>query len=280
MASPNIHNTAAVTVWYHPAQKEIEAVRLYCEQVAFTIIVDNSDEDNSPLLNGMDRVIYLPLHGNQGIAAALNRGCEYCQKQGMEWVLTMDQDSRWDQQSVTDYMQEASAYADEAKTAIFSPYHDCDGTPWKHHQNGQYGPRPVIMCSGNLLRLEAWQTAGGFREDFFIDLVDDEICCHVRQLGWQVIRTNRIYLSHHLGNGVRYLRPTKHQYTPHPAWRYFYIARNIRRMMNLYPAMCKYYKGQIRKYRKRLWLYDWDDKWTKLREFRRGWREGQPDKTA
>ena len=272
MASPNIHNTAAVTVWYHPAEKEAEAVQLYREQVAFTVVVDNSDEDNSALLKGMEKVIYLPLHSNQGIAAALNRGCEYCQKQGMEWVLTMDQDSRWDQQSVTDYMQAAARYEEQDKVAIFSPFQDCDGHPEKHHRKGEYEQREMVMCSGNLLRLQAWQEAKGFREDFFIDIVDEEICCHLRQLGWQVVRINSILLTHHLGNGVRHTGLTKHAYTAHPAWRYYYIARNIRRMLQLYPNMRPYYKHQVYKYLKRLFLYDFDHKIDKLKAFYKGWR--------
>ena len=272
MASPNIHNTAAVTVWYHPGEKEAEAVQLYREQVAFTVVVDNSDEDNRALLKGMEKVIYLPLHSNQGIAAALNRGAEYCLEQGVEWVLTMDQDSRWDQQSVTDYMQAAARYEEQDKVAIFSPFQDCDGHPEKHHRKGEYEQREMVMCSGNLLRLKAWQEAKGFREDFFIDIVDEEICCHLRQLGWQVVRINSILLTHHLGNGVRHTGLTKHAYTVHPAWRYYYIARNIRRMLQLYPAMRPYYKHQVYKYLKRLFLYDFDHKIDKLKAFYKGWR--------
>lgn len=272
MASPNIHNTAAVTVWYHPAEKEAEAVQLYREQVAFTVVVDNSDEDNRALLKGMEKVIYLPLHSNQGIAAALNRGAENCLEQGVEWVLTMDQDSRWDQQSVTDYIEAAARYEEQDKVAIFSPFQDCDGHPEKHHRKGEYEQREMVMCSGNLLRLKAWQEAKGFREDFFIDIVDEEICCHLRQLGWQVVRINAILLTHHLGNGVRHTGLTKHAYTTHPAWRYYYIARNIRRMLQLYPNMRPYYKHQVYKYLKRLFLYDFDHKIDKLKAFYKGWR--------
>ena len=136
---------------------------------------------------------------------------------------------------------------------------------------GRFEDRELVMCSGNLLRLKAWQQANGFRDDFFIDIVDDEICCHLRQLGWQVIRANQIMLTHHLGNGVKYLGPTKHPYTPHPAWRYFYIARNIRRMFPLYPEMKPYYKHQVYKYLKRIFLYDFDHKGDKLKAFYKGW---------
>lgn len=271
MASGNFDKLYAVVVWYHPTAREYEAIGLYKEDVAQVIVVDNSETDNRQLIEDGSRITYLPLMQNTGIAAALNKGCEMALEAGAEWVLTMDQDSRWDQQSVRDYLREAAQYEEMDKVAIFSPFHDCDGKPEKHHRTGRFEVKEMVMCSGNLLRLKAWQEAGGFREDFFIDIVDEEICCHLRQLGWQVVRTNRILLTHHLGGGVRYAGPTKHRYTSHPAWRYFYIARNIRRMLHLYPDMRPYYKHQVYKYLKRICLYDFENKWDKLKSFYKGW---------
>jgi len=271
MASKSFDNLYAVVVWFHPTDKEYETLCLYKDDVSHVVVVDNSETDNSGLLHDDPQVTYMPLMQNYGIATALNRGCRVAREAGAQWVLTMDQDSRWDQQSVREYIEEVSQYEPFEKVAIFTPFHDCDGTPEKHHKHGRFEQREVVMCSGNLLRIQAWEQTGGFREDFFIDLVDDEICCHLRRLGWQVVRINHILLSHRLGNGVKYIGFTKHPYIPHPAWRYFYIARNIRRMLILYPDMQKYYKKQVYKYIKRLCLYDNNEKIRKLCEFRRGW---------
>ena len=193
---------------------------------------------------------------------------------GAEWVLTMDQDSRWDKHSVPQYIAEAEQYEAFDHVAIFAPFHDCDGHPETHKRPGRFQQLRIIMCSGNLLRLKAWQEVGGFREDFFIDSVDDEICCHLCQKGWQIIRTNEILLTHHLGNGVQIVKIIHHPYTSHAAWRYFYIARNMRWMVQLYPEMRKYYKKYLRKELKRLVLYDWDDKCNKIKNYMRGLRAG------
>lgn len=273
MESISANQVYAVVVWFHPTAVEVEAIRLYRNEVAGVIVVDNSDTDNRALLADDPSVTYMPLLQNRGIAAALNVGCRWAQEAGAVWVLTMDQDSRWDQHSVTQYIAEANRYEQLSSTAIFSPFQDCDGRPDKHHRHGRYEQRQVVMCSGNLLRLSAWQEVNGFQETFFIDYVDDEICCHVRNRGWQVVRTNNILLSHSLGNGVQTIGATRHIYVAHPAWRYYYIARNARRMQQLYPTMRKYYAKQLRKYVKRLLLYDWNDKWNKLREFLRGLHE-------
>lgn len=270
MALTNIHKVYAVVVWYNPSAQEADLIRLYDHDVDGVIVVDNSDADNRHLVADRPEIIYLPQLRNTGIGRALNIGCKEAMRLGAEWVLTMDQDSRWNQQSVAQYIGEAARYKELEHVAIFSPFHDCDGHPEKHHRNGQYEPRQVVMCSGNLLRLQAWKEIGGFNEDFFIDYVDDEICCHVRRNGWQVIRINDIFLTHSLGNGARTVGFTRHVYVSHPAWRYYYIARNARRMQQLYPSMHTYYRRQLSKYLKRLLLYDWSDKWNKLRSFRRG----------
>lgn len=243
-------NTIAVVVWYHPTDEQKQLVSLYEPYVRKVIVVDNSTD-------------------NKGIAWALNRGCEQAVQQGAEWVLTMDQDSRWDQQSVDAYMAKANQYADQDNVAIFSPYHDCGG---RIRTTQDYELMHSFMCSGNLLRLSAWQQTGGFKEDFFIDLVDDEINCHVRQLGWQLVRINSIHLTHNLGEGQHFTRLFHHSYTPHPVWRYFYIGRNMQRMLQLYPQERRYYHHQRRKILKRLCLYDSVEKMAKLRAFVRGWR--------
>ena len=274
MAFEKINHIAALVVWYHPSDREVETARLYAGEVEHLIIVDNSDTDNVALTTTLPNVTYLPCMENLGIASALNRGCEKAIQLGAEWVLTMDQDSLWNQQTVSQYVSEAEAYPEGDQVGIFSPYHDCDGTPDKHRRDGRFEKRMVQMCSGNLLRLSAWQQAGGFRDDFFIDLVDDEICCHLWQLGFQVVRLNHICLTHHLGEGVHLLPITKHPYTPHPTWRYYYIGRNLQRMIQLYPEHRAYYRKHAYKELKRLCLYDWSDKCHKLGRYLRGWRDG------
>lgn len=275
MEYARFNRIVGLVIWYNPTKKEVQALSLYNTDLERVIIVDNSATDNSRLCAALDNITYIPFLSNKGIAAALNRGCAEAESMGAEWVLTMDQDSLWNQQRLREYIAEAALYEDFDKVGIFSPFHDCDGTPEKHKKIGRFQEMKIIMCSGNLLRIRAWKQANGFKEDFFIDCVDDEISCHIRQLGWQIIRTNRIMLTHHLGNGVQIVKIIQHPYTAHPAWRYYYRGRNMLRMAQLYPEMAKYYRGHALKEMKRLLLYDWNnDKTDKLRNYTRGLREG------
>jgi len=187
----------------------------------------------------------------------------------------MDQDSEWKQQTVEDYIVEANQYEHINEVAIFSPYHDAGPYARKGDRSIRFASWRMVMTSGNLLRLSAWQQAHGFRDDFFIDCVDDELDAHLLALGWQIIRCNRIALDHALGNGAHYVPGTKHSYTAHPAWRYYYIARNLQRMAQLYPQRARYYRRRTRKELKRLCFYDWEDKCSKITQLLRGWKEGR-----
>jgi len=267
-------NTIAVVVWYHPSTAEQQAVFCYCHDVRQVIIVDNSDEDNRALSASLPNTIYVPNLRNAGIAAALNQGCQQAAQMGAEWILTMDQDSIWQPYSVAQYMEECNRYDNQSQVAIFAPFHLSGGHQAKHLAKARFEIINTVMCSGNLLRTQAWQQAGGFREDFFIDLVDDEINCHVRALGWSIIRTNAITLTHQLGSGVQQVGVTHHHYTSHSTWRFYYIARNMVYILRLYPSERHYYHHQRWKVLKRLFLYEKDEKGKKIATFLRGWRDG------
>jgi len=275
MESRKFNKIIAVVIWYNPTEKEVGAVRLYNNDVTQVIIIDNSTKDNSSLCSSLKNVEYIPLLINRGIAYALNRGCERALQLGADWVLTMDQDSEWKTNRVADFVTEALQYDSFDQVGIFCPYHDAGPLARPGKRTLRFAPWDMVMTSGNLLRLEAWKQVNGFREDFFIDCVDDEIDCHLLQMGWQIIRCNQITLNHHLGYGAHHIYGTSYSYTPHPIGRYYYIGRNLQRMAQLYPQRAGYYHHRAWKELKRLCFYDWTDKWHKLRTYLQGWYEGE-----
>ena len=67
------------TVLYNPDNIVISNVSTYSEWVDVCVVVDNSDNKNeiSKYFENNSSYIYIDMHGNQGIAAALNAGIEY-----------------------------------------------------------------------------------------------------------------------------------------------------------------------------------------------------------
>lgn len=268
-----------VVVWLHPTEQERDAILLYNRHLDKVIIVDNSDTDNSALCADIENAVYLTHRNEHGIAGALNVGFREAERLGAQWVLTMDQDSQWNQSSLLDYITEAQQYTDFEHVGLFAPYHDCGEREDKHRQAHRFQALPIVMASGNLVRLQAWKEAQGFKEEFFIDYVDFEFDEHIQQLGWTVIRTNTITLTHHLGNGAKQLPFSHRTYTAHPAWRYFYRGRNALYMANLYPQRRSFYIQRLLKELKRLCLYDWTEKSAKLRQYIQGIRQGLQPRT-
>ena len=66
------------TVLYNPDNIVISNVSTYSEWVDVCVVVDNSDNKNetSKYFENNSSYIYIDMHGNQGIAAALNAGIQ------------------------------------------------------------------------------------------------------------------------------------------------------------------------------------------------------------
>lgn len=263
-----------VVVWYNPTTENVAAINSYISEIKHLFVVDNSDLSNEILLEALpkDKITYVPLNENKGIATALNIGCEAAAEAGAEWILTMDQDSKFDRFSLTQFVEEANQCPTFKQVGIFSPYHYCGEVSRKKRERFQ--TIFITMTSGNLLRTEAYLKCGRFRDDFFIDLVDDEYCCRLYRNGFTVVKTNQIILTHALGNGfVRVNRFFKKTFVQHSVLRHYYIVRNLLEVRQLYPEHIKYFTKKLRKRLKRCVLYDSDHKFEKLKYMYWGWRD-------
>ena len=88
---------AACVVLYNPDASVVDNIKTYASGVDEVFAVDNSDEPDAPLLDRItalaENVTVIPMHGNQGIAVALNRGLQEASRRGYGYILTMDEDS-------------------------------------------------------------------------------------------------------------------------------------------------------------------------------------------
>lgn len=67
-------------------------------------IIDNSSNNNSSLIKIIPNAVYIPNYNNLGIAKALNQGCEAAKQDGFDWVLTMDQDSFFEETQLNKFI--------------------------------------------------------------------------------------------------------------------------------------------------------------------------------
>lgn len=230
---------AGVVVFYRPKEESLYNLHSYLAQVERLYVVDNSEQPDSryhELLSALTAVEVIPNQGNAGVAHALNLGAERALADGCDFLLTMDQDSLAEPGMVETMLACLAGRAPEM-VGMLSPFHLT-----------RSGPKfPAEMCSdvmtpmtsGCLLNLAAFRQVGPFRDDFFIDFVDNEYCLRLRRAGYAVLRANRAVLYHRVGDTKKY---GPFIATHHSPVRRYYKTRNrlwvFREYLSTFPGHC------------------------------------------
>ncbi len=269
---PYAPRIAAVVVLYNPGDEAFCNIASYLEQVEVLYAVDNS-ESPSPrtvvAIGVSSKVCYLPNNSNLGVAKALNIGAKKAVEAGFDLLLTMDQDSRAAPDMV-ECLLECLAGQDMARVGIISPFHL---TAACRSPRSQGGCREVMtpMTSGNLLNLQVYLDAGPFRDDLFIDFVDNEYCLRLRRQGYSVLRADQAVLYHSVGDTRRY---GPFIATNHSPLRRYYKTRNRFLVIRLYrrdfPGHCLFDRVRLAKEIVSIILFE-REKVAKLRMMWRGY---------
>ena len=145
---------AGVVVWYNPTKKEVKNIETYLNQLEVLYVIDNSDQNNERLLFKNDKIKYLPNYSNLGISYALNKAAKMAIDEKYEFLLTMDQDSSFTDNNLTELIKYA-VKSDLEKVAIISPKHLINV---KEEKSSEKIDNPLeVMTSGNLLNLNLYQ---------------------------------------------------------------------------------------------------------------------------
>ena len=264
---------ASVVVLYNPSQENINNISLYKKEVDRIYIVDNTD-DNIKRINNTQKLKYIKLGENKGIACALNIGAKKAIEDGYEWLLTMDQDSKMTEDIIVK-MKDFLISTKEENVGLISPYQDIDSK--EDNISEDIEDMIEVMTSGNIINLDAYKKIGGFKDWLFIDCVDTDYCMNLHKHGYKVLRLNRIVMKHELGNLVVHKLFNKEYpcYNHNPIRRYYIVRNNLyinSLYKNLYPEYCKrllrIQKGQV----KRIIVFE-KNKFQKLRMMYKGYRD-------
>ncbi|CEG12614.1 Glycosyl transferase family 2 [groundwater metagenome] len=224
---------AGVVVLYNSDETVIECIKSYIDEIEVLYLIDNSETKNDELLikiKSFKKIVYIDNKGNQGISMALNIGARLAIQEGYDWLLTMDQDSKFlSDKSIYKMIQAIPIYK---KLAIICPF--CVRSTIKFDNvinKSNFSIVPGAITSGNLLNLKVYQEIGVFNEDYFIDYVDTDFCIRAMFNGYIIVRCNSAILEHHIGD-------TKKQIigftTNHSPIRKYYIMRNALYTMSFY----------------------------------------------
>jgi rhamnosyltransferase len=210
----------AVVIWFNPDAEMVKNIFSYSNYVFKTIVIDNSNYNNSKFIEDLNNFEYIPLMYNYGIASALNIGYCRAEELGAEWVLTMDQDSSFRQFEVKRYLDIDAYHFNESNVAVFGPNFEGQSSKNLIDCNS-------VISSGSLVNLVAHNRNCGYNEDLFIDQVDHEYCFRLKLMGYRIIRVGYISMVHVVGFPLtkKCLGRNFYSYN-HNYIRKYYITRN------------------------------------------------------
>ena len=131
--------------------------------------------------------------GINSISHALNYAWRYAQAGKYDYLLTMDQDSCFEN---FPYYLEQTIHNANAPEGIYTP--PIKEKPIEFTKDLVEIERPIT--SGMLIPVNLINKIGGWDEEFKIDSVDDEFCLHAHLLGIKIFAVKDIVMQHRLGN--------------------------------------------------------------------------------
>ncbi len=223
----DIQKIAAVITLYNPDEKIIIRAESLLPFVEKLFLIDNSDNSNDRIIEHFKndlKVNYVFNGRNIGIAASMNIAIKLALEENFVFILTMDQDSEFESNSLEVLI---STIQENEDVAIYSPFHK-NKFFTKPSTNHNVEEVSDVMTSGNLLNLCAVKKVGFFREDYFIDYVDIEYCLRLRKNGYRILRVNSSILIHNEANLLEKNFIGKKIYPPnHKPFRWYYKVRNF-----------------------------------------------------
>ena len=232
---------AAGITLYEPEMTRLkENIDAVLKQVEKVYLVDNASTELGAFkteIRSNDRVVLIENRENLGVARALNQMCAEAERDGFEWILTLDQDSLPQE----DMLKSFSKYIGDESVAIITPRYIDDNEPETVMSASIKAFETVDRCdtSASLTRLSVWREVGGFDEKMFIDYVDFDFCTAVTEHGYSILRDNETVLRHRLGRAqeitffmplgrlfrIKKLQKPIFTYN-HPPFRTYYFVRN------------------------------------------------------
>jgi len=237
----------AVIVTHHPDNSLQDRLTDIAAQVALVIVVDNGSCDQE--LEQIRSLSGVPIHlisnkQNLGIATALNQGLAAAMRANYLWAITFDQDSRPAPNMIPEMLCTLNRYSNPEEVIFTGPSIINEAVPdaqakWLvPHQipflfrrvgceQGDRDDVTVVITSGALTNLVAFQKLGCFKNDFFIDYVDTEYCLRAKKNGYKILTSREAVLLHRFGS-KRIVKILGYPFAPtfHKPFRRYYICRN------------------------------------------------------
>jgi len=226
------YKLACVVVLYNPLEDILENITSYIENISLCIVIDNSVDCNNHITTQLQKklqnMIYVHNNDNIGIASALNIGCKIALDHKCDWILTMDQDSRFINFKHYLHCLEHLKSVDNVALLVANTLRDAQ----KYlplHPTCNFEEKFMEITSGNFLNLALFNSIGRFEEKLFIDMVDYDFCLKINSLHYKILYFKDVLLEHNVGElkeRKNILTRKIHKKIEHNPQRTYYKTRN------------------------------------------------------
>jgi rhamnosyltransferase len=277
----NNRKILGVVVLYYPDKDVKDNLFSYINATDALMIWDNTPGGSGTIIAENPKIIRMGMNENMGIGKALNEAVKYAMANDFTYLLTMDQDSRFEAGHDKKYIDIITQTDQEA---IFGPNYIIHGQTLFKVEDSFINAEST-MTSGSLFPVNIFKRIGLFREDFFIDAIDHEFCLRARQNKIRILIIPQVLLFHQAGyqkKKHKFLWKTffPNEYSP---VRSYYIIRNGLVTQKLYPWSKNFWKGFLFYwFYKRIFFvlcYE-DNKYKKLKGLLLGYLHGKIGKTG
>lgn len=199
---------------------------------------------------------------NAGIGKALNYAVDYAQRGGYTHLLTMDQDSVWE--NFQEFLGGVEEYEASGKEpGLYGP------AVYTAALSERMTPAESLITSGMLVPMAVYDRIGGYDEKFFVDGIDLDFSYKAKEAGLPLWTVGGCHLVQRFGQKERvnllWFHPVVNNYS---AFRLRGIYRNqlivIRRYKSAYPLKKRYIRHHVLNRIPRILLFE-KDRWNKCK---------------
>lgn len=220
---------ATVVVCYYPNDDLAGNISSYFRPLDRLYVWDNTPggSDVVKSIAQFENVILLNVGGkNEGLSFAYNKAIEKAEQEDCTHIMTMDQDSRFEH---FDRFVDGVSSKKNQGFGMFCP-------PINNPSVLNDMEVPCAAQSGCVFDLQMIEKIGGFREDFFIGMVDVEMQLRAVQNGYKMLCVGGCNLVHQIGSGrVVELLGYKIGVSDYGPLRHYYDSRNRILMWKEFP---------------------------------------------
>ncbi|RLI53890.1 MAG: hypothetical protein DRP09_14610 [Candidatus Thorarchaeota archaeon] len=237
---------ACVAVTFFPDSDAIKNLNRLAKICPLLVIIDNTPHPSSLTLEEDEpNIILRKYRKNKGLAKALNDGICIAAERGFENIFLLDQDT-WVTDGFFHHMLDFKEKMEKSTgvQAIYaSNFWDRNSYSfakfpllekfWVRHLSCTAGPLGhqdgalIAITSGTLIDYTTYHKIGPFREDYFIDFIDNEYCLRAARHGCKIFVNCAVSVNHSIGyRSKRRLLGVTVKPNHHLPIRRYYIARN------------------------------------------------------